>query len=94
MHSPDKKLGCNLQRNYRADSISFFCVSSLSQDGFLKVQGIADTGGRAKFLIQSGEVKVNGVTETRRGRKLLGGDLIELQNEKMEVQFTDDPSEA
>ncbi len=45
-------------------------------DQFLKWQGLADTGGQAKILILSGDVKVNGFVEKRRGRKLLVGDRI------------------
>ena len=41
---------------------------------FLKLQGISGTGGNAKMLIQSGEVRVNRVVETRRKRQLVSGD--------------------
>ena len=40
----------------------------------LKVAGVADTGGQAKVIVRSGDVTVNGVLETRPGRKLHGGD--------------------
>lgn len=49
----------------------------LCLDQFLKLSGVADTGGRAKWLIQNGEVKVNGEVETRRRRKLAAGDVVE-----------------
>jgi len=51
---------------------------ALRLDQFLKFRGIADTGGQAKVLIQSGEVQVNGEVETRRRRKLAAGDIIEI----------------
>lgn len=35
------------------------------------------SGGEAKMLIQEGNVQVNGVVETRRSRKLSGGDVVE-----------------
>ncbi len=54
-------------------------------DQFLKLIGLADTGGQAKLLIQGGEVRVNGETETRRGRKLVAGDLVEAQGQRVEV---------
>jgi ribosome-associated protein YbcJ (S4-like RNA binding protein) len=38
-------------------------------DQFLKFSGISSTGGQAKWMIIDGEVKVNGIIETRRGRK-------------------------
>ena len=42
---------------------------------FLKLSGIADTGGQAKILVKELEIKVNGEKENRRGRKLYPGDL-------------------
>ena len=47
-------------------------------DQFLKLSGIAGTGGQAKLLIQGGEVGVNGKRETRRRRKLVAGDVVEV----------------
>jgi ribosome-associated protein len=52
---------------------------SLRLDQFLKLRRIADTGGQAKLAIQSGEVQVNGVVETRRRRKLVVGDVVEVE---------------
>lgn len=49
---------------------------ALRLDQFLKLRGIADTGGHAKLLIQGGEVHVNGQLETRRRRKLALGDVV------------------
>lgn len=51
----------------------------------LKLYGIAATGGQAKLLIQSGQVKVNGSVETRRKRQLAPGDIIEVGGERFEV---------
>jgi ribosome-associated protein len=48
----------------------------------LKSAGVAGTGGEAKVLIQYGEVRVNGETETRRGHKLQSGDVIEVGDEE------------
>ena len=51
-------------------------------DQFLKWQNLVSTGGEAKIIIKSGSVKVNGVIETRRCRKLKRGDkIIFLKNE-------------
>ncbi len=47
-------------------------------DQFLKLEGLTQSGGEAKHLIQSGEVKVNGETDTRRKRKLRTGDIVEI----------------
>lgn len=43
---------------------------------FLKLAGAIDSGGDAKLIIASGDVDVNGETETRRGRKLRPGDVV------------------
>ncbi len=51
---------------------------TLRLDRFLKLSGTADTGGQAKLLIQGGEVQVNGEVETRRRRKLVVGDVVEV----------------
>lgn len=59
-------------------------------DSFLKWAGIADTGGTAKILIQNGKVVVNGKVETRRGKKLSDGDLVQLEdNFTYKVKFTE-----
>ncbi len=43
---------------------------------FVKLAGIADTGGDAKQLIGAGHIAVNGEVETRRGRHLAPHDLV------------------
>lgn len=47
-------------------------------DQFLKREGLVMTGGEAKMLIQSGEVRLNGEVETRRRKKLALGDKVQL----------------
>ena len=48
----------------------------ITLDALLKATGLAPSGGAAKVLIGEGGVVVNGVTETRRGRKLRAGDEV------------------
>ncbi len=55
-------------------------------DQFLKLQGVAGTGGQAKFLIQAGEVRVNGAVETRRRRTLHLGDVVEFEDVRLVVE--------
>ena len=43
---------------------------------YLKLVGLAATGGEAKYLIQEGQVRVNGQIETRRKRQLRRGDTV------------------
>lgn len=47
----------------------------------LKLASIVDSGGIAKMIIQDELIKVNGEIETRRGRKLYPGDIVEYQGE-------------
>ena len=55
---------------------------TMKLDQFLKWKNLVSSGGEAKIFIKSGSVKVNGVIETRRGRKLNKGDkVIFLKNE-------------
>ena len=59
---------------------------TLCLDQFLKLSSIAETGGHAKVMIQSGEVKVNGDVETRRRRKLAPDDVVEVGGDKWLVK--------
>jgi ribosome-associated protein len=52
----------------------------------LKAANVVGTGGEAKVLIQTGEVRVNGKVETRRGLKLREGDMVEVEDERLEVR--------
>jgi ribosome-associated protein len=45
---------------------------------FLKLAGLVATGGEAKYLIQEGQVRVNGQIEKRRKRQLALGDKVTL----------------
>ena len=54
-------------------------------DAFLKWAGIASQGSEAKFYIKNEEVKLNGVIETQRGKKLVKGDVIEFNNESYKI---------
>ena len=55
---------------------------TMKLDQYLKWKNLVSSGGEAKIIIRSGSVKVNGLVETRRGRKLNKGDkVIFLKNE-------------
>ena len=55
-------------------------------DALLKFAGWTETGGEAKLLIQNGEVRVNGEVCTQRGKKLRGGDAVELEGRRVTVR--------
>ena len=52
----------------------------------LKAVGFVESGVEAKELIQDGLVSVNGETDTRRGRKLYDGDVVEFEGKTIKVQ--------
>lgn len=45
---------------------------------FLKWSGLADSGGEAKVLVETGSALVNGAVEIRRGHRLRVGDVVEV----------------
>lgn len=52
----------------------------------LKAAGLSESGVDAKYVIQDGLVKVNGEVETRRGRKLYAGDVIEFSGKSVKIE--------
>ena len=52
----------------------------------LKAAGFVEDGVEAKIEIQEGNVKVNGEVDTRRGRKLYDGDIVEYDGETLQVK--------
>ncbi|MDD3260989.1 MAG: RNA-binding S4 domain-containing protein [Oscillospiraceae bacterium] len=54
-------------------------------DALLKMAGAVDTGGRAKYVIQGGQVQVNGEVCTMRGKKLRPGDMAAYAGRSFEV---------
>jgi ribosome-associated protein len=51
----------------------------------LKLSGVADSGAEAKELLHGAGVRVNGESETRRGRQLHGGDVVTVAGERLTV---------
>ena len=61
-------------------------TSGITLGQALKASNLVGSGGEAKVLIQGGEVRVNGEVETRRGRKLQRGDVVEVgEDERLEI---------
>ncbi len=52
----------------------------------LKAAGLVESGVDAKFVIQDGLVKVNGQTETQRGKKLVAGDVVEFDGQQIKIE--------
>lgn len=52
----------------------------------IKAAGLVASGVEAKIVIQDGEVKVNGVVETQRGKKLFGGEVVEYNGSSILIK--------
>ncbi len=51
----------------------------------LKAENLVEDGAMAKEVIREGLAKVNGETDTRRGRKLYPGDVVEFEGNEIKV---------
>lgn len=51
----------------------------------LKASGLVGSGAEAKEVIIEGMVCVNGEADTRRGRKLYAGDIINFNGEEVKI---------
>ncbi|MCI5511054.1 MAG: RNA-binding S4 domain-containing protein [Oliverpabstia sp.] len=52
----------------------------------LKAASLVEDGVEAKLVIQDGLVKVNGETDTRRGRKLYDGDVVSFDGQEIRIE--------
>lgn len=67
-------------------------IETIELDQFLKLADVTQSGGQAKHLVKSGAVMVNGIVETRRGRKLRPRDTVTVDGEEFVVgSDSDDP---
>ena len=53
----------------------------------LKFEGMVSSGGEAKSIIADGQVLVNGKIETRKRKKIVSGDIVELGKEKIRIRL-------
>lgn len=51
----------------------------------LKLADVVDSGADVKALLADGHVTVNGEPETRRGRRLVHGDIVETERRSVRV---------
>ncbi len=51
----------------------------------LKLAGLVDTGGEAKYALLEGEVTVNGEVERRRGCQLQAGDVVACRGVEVRI---------
>ena len=60
----------------------------------MKLSGFSESGVDAKIAIEEGKVKVDGETETRRGRKLRGGDTVSFDGREFVVKSPENMAEV
>lgn len=53
----------------------------------LKFEGMVASGGEAKSVVAEGMVQVNGRVETRKRKKIVSGDIIEFNGERVQVRL-------
>ncbi len=53
---------------------------------FLKLADIIQSGGEAKSFLAQNEVKIDGISDNRRGRKLRDGEVLEILGQKYEIK--------
>ncbi|MCK4994388.1 MAG: RNA-binding S4 domain-containing protein [Candidatus Omnitrophica bacterium] len=51
----------------------------------LKYSNLAQSGGEAKFVISEALVKVNGMVETQKRKKIVENDIVEFNSQKLRV---------
>ena len=51
----------------------------------LKAADLVSSGVEAKIVVQDGQVEVNGEVDTRRGRKLVPGDVITFDGKSVKI---------
>ena len=53
---------------------------------FLKLADIIETGGEAKIFLATHKVTIDGTDDNRRGRKLRGGEVVEINGQVYEIK--------
>ncbi|MDI9540675.1 MAG: RNA-binding S4 domain-containing protein [Bacillota bacterium] len=53
---------------------------------FLKLTDWISSGGEAKIAVKKLKIKIDGIKENRRGRKIYPGSIVEIENRKYEVR--------
>lgn len=68
----------------------YFNTEYIKLQQLMKLANIVSQGSDAKLFIVQGEVRVNGEIETRRGRKIYSGDIVEAFGNRLKaVRRTD-----
>ena len=65
-----------VRTRYASDIAVPITTEYIKLESFLKLAGVADTGGMAKNMVRDGEILVNDAECDQRGRKLRPGDRV------------------
>lgn len=65
---------------FKLEGEEFILLQSL-----LKASGLCESGGEAKIVVNDGQVTVDGVVETRRGKKITAGQVVSYKGKKVTV---------
>lgn len=57
----------------------------ITLQSLLKVSGLSETGGSAKAAIVSGQVRVDGEVEIRRGKKIRAGQVVSFADQQIVI---------
>ncbi|MFI8695387.1 RNA-binding S4 domain-containing protein [Dietzia maris] len=76
------------------DDVECDLSSKLTLGQFLKLALLLDSGAEAKDAVTSGAVSVNDEVDTRRGRGLVDGDVVEIGGRAARVVARDGRGEA
>lgn len=74
-----------LERNTRIMEEIKIVTPFIKLDQLIKFAGLAETGAKAKILVELGEFNVNGELCTKRGKKIKPGDTIEFKGKKYKI---------
>lgn len=53
----------------------------------LKFEGMVTSGGQAKAVVAAGQVLVNGKVETQKRKKIVSGDTVEFETDKIVIEL-------
>ncbi len=56
-------------------------TETITMDKLLKFSGVAETGGQAFLMVEDGVVTLNGKVVTEKRKKVLPGDVVNVDNQ-------------
>lgn len=56
-------------------------TETITMDKLLKFSGVAETGGQAFLMVEDGVVNLNGKVVTEKRKKVLPGDVVNIDNQ-------------